>query len=71
MDQGRQAGGEHDAAEPPPVSVQLRETLVECDRLQPRELVAGAGVAAADSEVVKWSLTNLQQRLVKDRRPSG
>ena len=49
VDQGRQAGGEDDAAELPSVPVQRGAAVAERDRLQPGEPVAAAGAAARGS----------------------
>src|SRR2546426_11387554 len=52
MDQGRQAGGEDDAAELPSLSVERGAAVAECDRLQPGERVATVRVAEEDRELV-------------------
>src|SRR5579864_2559700 len=52
MDQGRQGGGEDDAAELSPVPGQRGTTVAERDRLQPGKLVAPARAADADRHVV-------------------
>ncbi len=52
MDQGRQAGGEDDAAELPSLSVERGAALAECDRLQSGQPVATASVAEEDWELV-------------------
>src|SRR5215472_7714079 len=48
VDQGRQAGGEDDAAELPPVPLERGAALVERNCLQPGESLAAAGAAEAD-----------------------
>ena len=48
VDQGRQAGRQDDAVILASLSVERGAALVERDRLQPREPVAAAGVAATD-----------------------
>src|ERR1035437_315695 len=52
MDQGRQAGGEDDAAKLSPFPLQRGAAVAEPDRLQPREFVAAAGVAGAGRHLV-------------------
>src|ERR1019366_4691022 len=52
VDQGRQTGGEDDAAELPPVPVQRGTALAERDRLQLGQLVAAAGAAEGNRNVV-------------------
>src|SRR5207245_5368063 len=52
MDQGRQAGGEDDAAELPSLSVERGAALAECDRLRGGQPVATASVAEEDWELV-------------------
>ena len=49
---GKQAGGEDDAAELPPVPVQPGAPLAELARLQPWESVAAAGATEEDRELV-------------------
>ena len=52
VDQGRQAGGEDDAAELPPVPLQRGAAHAQRDRLQPRQPMAAAGAAEEDRELV-------------------
>src|ERR1022692_490955 len=52
VDQGRQAGGEDDAAELPPVPLQRGAAHAQRDRLQPRQPMAAAGAAEDDRELV-------------------
>src|SRR2546426_9955385 len=52
MDQGRQAGGEDDAAELPSISVERGAALAECDRLQSGQPVATASATEEDWELV-------------------
>src|ERR1019366_2457478 len=52
VDQGGQAGGKDDPAELPSVSVQRGAPMAEPDRLQPGQLVATAGAAEEDRELV-------------------
>src|SRR5712691_6339412 len=52
MDQGRQAGGEDDEAELPPVPRKRSTALAERHRLYPGEPVAPARAAAADRHLV-------------------
>ena len=69
MDQGRQAGGEDDAAELPSISVERSAALAQCDRLQPGQPVAAAG-AEEDRELVadEFALMKTGGRLVKHAR---
>ncbi len=62
MDQGRQAGGGDGAAFVSPLSRQRGAAVAERYRLQPGQSLATAGPPKA---MAKWSLTSLQQRLVK------
>src|SRR5919198_931777 len=48
MDQGRQTGGEDDAAELPPIPIQRGAAVAEPDRLQSWGSVAAPGAAAED-----------------------
>ena len=52
VDQRRQAGGEDDAAELPPLPVQRGAAHAQRDRLQPRQPMAAAGAAEEDRELV-------------------
>jgi len=52
MDQGRQAGGEDDPAELPPVPVQRGALVAERDGLQLGQTLAAAGAAEADRQLV-------------------
>src|SRR5215510_3817985 len=52
MDQGRQAGGEDDAAELSSVPVERGAVVAERDRLQLRKSVATAGAAEEDRSLV-------------------
>src|SRR5260370_20080248 len=52
VDQGRQAGGEHDAAQLPSVPIERGTALAEYARLQPRKPVAEAGAAEEDQQLV-------------------
>src|SRR6266849_5748737 len=52
MDQGRQAGGEDDAAQLPLVPIERGAALAECDRLQSGQPVATASVAEEDWKLV-------------------
>jgi DDE family transposase len=52
VDQGRQAVGEDDAADLPPVPVERGAAVAEYHRLQPEEPVAAAGAAEANRKVV-------------------
>src|ERR1017187_6745848 len=52
VDQGRQAGGEDDAAELLPVPLQRGAAHAQRDRLQPRQPMAAAGAAEEDRELV-------------------
>jgi hypothetical protein len=51
-DQRGPAGGEDDAAEPPPLPVERGATVAECDRRPPGEPVAAAGPAEEDRPLV-------------------
>jgi hypothetical protein len=62
VDQGRQAGGEDDAALLPSVPLEPSPAGIEPVGLQLEESVAAAGTA---ERIENWSLTSLQQRLVK------
>ena len=68
VDQGRQAGGEDDAAELPSVPVQRGAAVAERDRLQPGEPVAAAGAAEEDRELVA---DQLAAAAGEDGRPAG
>ena len=63
MDQGGQAGGALDATVVSSVPGERGPAAAERARVQPRESVAAA--RAADGASTRWSLTSLQQRLVK------
>jgi hypothetical protein len=52
VDQGRQASGEDDAVELPPVPIERSAGVAECDCLQPGESVAAAGAAEENRQVV-------------------
>ena len=62
MDQGRQAGGALDTIVVSPVPSERGPTAAERTGLQPRESLAAAG---SPQRIDSWSLTSLQQRLVK------
>jgi hypothetical protein len=62
MDQGRKTGGEDDAAELPPIPVERGAAGVECDRYNLGNLWRRL---VLPKRIDKWSLTSLQQRLVK------
>jgi len=72
MDQGRQAGGEDDAAELPSVPVECSAPLAEPDRLQLGKPLAAAGAAEEDPELVADQLAAAagedRGRLVKHAR---
>ena len=68
VDQGRQAGGEDDAAELPSVPVERGAAVAERDRLQPGEPVAAAGAAAEDRQLVA---DQLAAAAGEDGRPAG
>ena len=68
VDQGRQAGGEDDAAELPSVPVQRGAAVAERDRLQPGEPVAAAGAARQDRQLVA---DQLAVEAGEDRRSAG
>lgn len=62
LDQGRQTGGPLDPAVLSPVPRERGPAAVERARLQPRESEAAARVT---QRIDSWSLTSVQQRLVK------
>ena len=66
VDQGRQAGGEDDAAQLPPVPTQRSAAVAERDRLQPGEPVAAVGAATEDWQLVAHQLAATAG---EDRRP--
>jgi len=68
MDQGRQTGGEDDAAEWQPIPFQRGAAVVESDRLQPRELVAAIGAAQRNRKLVADQLATA---IAENRRPLG
>ena len=62
MDQRRQAGDPLDAVVVPSFPSERSAPATECPGLQPGQPLAQIGPAAAGH---RWSLTSLQQRLVK------
>ena len=68
MDQGRQAGGQDDAAELSTVPVQRGAPVAGCNRLQPGELVAAAGATQEDRRLV---VDQLVAAVSEDGGPSG
>ncbi|MGB7723564.1 MAG: IS1380 family transposase, partial [Bryobacteraceae bacterium] len=68
MDQRRQAGGEDDSVELPPVPFQRGAAVVERDGLQPGEPVAEAGATEEDRELVA---DELAATVGEDRRQAG
>ncbi len=52
VDQGRQAGGEDDAAELPSISVERSAAPAECDRLQPGQPLATVSAAQENRQLV-------------------
>jgi len=65
MDQGRQAGGEDHAAELPSLPLERGAAVAERDRLQPGESREAGRRLVLPKRIDNWSLTSLQQRLVK------
>jgi len=68
VDQGRQAGGEDDAAQLPAVPIERDTALAERDRLQRGEPVATANVAEEDWELVA---DHLAAAVGEDGRSAG
>jgi len=64
MDQRRKAGGEADVTELSSIPGKRGAAVADPDRLQPGEPAAVPGAA---KKIENWSLTSLQQRLVKTR----
>ena len=62
MDPGRQASGQDDAAQLPPVSGERGPPVAEHHRLQPGNLWRRLAVP---TRIDTWSLTSLQQRLIR------